>query len=231
MQTNYCVLDLETGTKTSYGRKGNPWLNNIVAVGWKRNDMPIPNSCYYTDFGFPNLSIIKSTDILIGHNIKFDLLYLWKDSSIQTLLKQGLKIWDTQLVEYMLTGQQVKYASLRDIAVNKYNCPVREKLMEEYWAKKIDTKDIPKEVVLLDVMNDVKDTESIYLQQVVKADALHMTTLINLIMDSLLATTEMEYNGIYIDKQIIHENQHMLEQQTLAVAAESKDIITKYWKI
>lgn len=222
----YCVFDLETGTKSFHKRKANPWYNEVVAVGIKKQGLPVQS--YYFHEGL-NSSFWNGSDILIGHNIKFDLLYIWKYSEFQAWLAQGGKIFDTQLAEYMLTGQKSQYSALRDIAANKYGCPERTKFMEEYWDKGIDTCDIPKELVIQDVESDVLDTEAIMLQQINQAQKEGMYNLIMESMEGLLATTEMEYNGIFINRQIMEDNTKILEQELETLHRDCLEVATKHW--
>jgi DNA polymerase I-like protein with 3'-5' exonuclease and polymerase domains len=228
----YLVLDLETGCKEVHGRKGNSWYNDIVAIGLKTQfdnglALYLESDCYNAQLDI--VSIVKDIDIIIGHNLKYDLLYLWKYEAFQEWLIKGGKIFDTQLAEYMISGQRHKYPALRDIAVNKYGCNEREKFMEEYWSKGIDTKDIPKELVLEDVKNDVLDTEQVMLQQIIILKKEGMYKLAMEQMEGLLATIEMEFNGCYIDKQVFEKNKQQykkdLNRANIKMNAISQEVL------
>lgn len=213
---SFLVLDLETGIREEHKRKGNPWYNPIIAIGYATAHNVF--SEYYSDDNFKiGLEVLAETSLLIGHNIKYDLLYLWSFPVIQQYFQKGGKIWDTQLAEYILSGQQHKFPALRNIAVTKYGRPERSKQMEEYWAKNIDTKDIPRELVEEDVLNDVLDTKAIYLKQIESASNSGQLKLIQSQMDGLLATTDMEYNGLMVDRETLKLNQTelALEADTL----------------
>lgn len=224
---NFLVFDLETNTKEMYGRKASPFYNDIVAIGLAT---ATEEQSYYI---YPHkLTEFKiDEDILVGFNMTFDLLYLWHLDDLTNFFKRGGKVWDCQLAEFILSGQQHKYPALRDIAVSKYNCPFRDKVMEPYWAKDIDTKDIPIDLVISDVVNDVKDTRAIYLQQLIKAEKLGMLPLIQERMDGLLACIEMEYNGMYIDQQKLEANQEELLTQVTEVEKDLDKLIRKYWNV
>ncbi len=274
---SYLILDLETTIKKSYGRTANPFDkdNRIVAIGLKpQNEDVEGHYITYLKTGFKFFT--PKFKVIVGHNIKFDLLYLWGYEALQDWFRRGGRIWDTQLAEYYLTGQQHKYPALRDIAVNKYGCPEREKLMEKYWGNKntivdedgylvepgcgyyetflgdfneedqpiyvsqlkegykhiigsICTSEIPQELVLEDVKNDVLDTESIYLQQLEKAEELGMGRFLYLAMDGLLATTEAEYNGMYIDQTKLLENKKKLEIELSTKTEMFVNKILPYW--
>ncbi len=229
----YLVFDLETTTKTVYGRTANPWYNKIIAIGTKspvyRNFSMVDSSGLDSGTIFHTTSLVP-IEVLVGHNIKFDLLYLWKNKDLQDFFLSGGQIWCTQLAEYYLTNQQEKFASLRKTA-QKYGCLERPKHMEAYWEKGIDTSEIPIQIVCQDCTADVLDTEQIYLKQVEKAKKLGMYNLIKLQMDALLATCEMEYNGMQVDLQILNFNQLRLEQKIKEVEENLYYLIKPYWPL
>lgn len=222
----YLVLDSETGSKKVYGRVGNPFYNPIIALGF------CSKGEVYSEYIYPNkLQNLKiDEDVLVGFNIKYDLLYLWQLPDLQDFFKRGGRIWDCQEAEYTLSGQQNKYPSLRDTAVQRYGCKQREKKMEEYWSKGVDTMDIPKELVLEDVENDVLDTEQVYLKQLTRVAEAGMLELIEARMDGLLATCEMEYNGLYVNQDILETNKKLLEQEIERKTKKLIDISQRYWK-
>lgn len=238
--SKYLVLDLETGTKEYIGRKACWLVNDIVAIGLKYGQDDFPRYTKSKPYAFIKAaelnfnsclaSWLHGIGIIIGHNIKFDLLYLWSYSEFQIWLKEGGKIFDTQLAEYLLSGQQHTYPALRDIAVNKYGCKERIKYMEEYWDKGIDTKDIPKELVLEDVRNDVLETEQVMLRQVKELKKQGMYKLCMELNESLLATCEMEYNGIYINQEKMQENKKLLESELEVVYTELEKLSEIYYK-
>lgn len=232
---SYLVLDLETGCKEQYGRKGNPFINKIAAVGFVVQGEEVRaidlRACSSDDTINGHLNDwLFNIKVLVGHNIKFDLLYLWKYEAFQKWLSSGGKIWDTQLAEYMLSGQTHKYPALRDIAVNKYECVEREKLMETYWDRGIDTFDIPIEFVLQDVLNDVLDTQHVLLQQVALSKKEDMYDLIREEMEGLLATTEMEYNGVYVNKEIFNNNKNNVIYQIDEITQELRVLVERHCK-
>ena len=230
----YLVIDLETTCLEKYKRKGNPFYNSILCIGLKYPDkclaLPVdsPPKGYLIDssisFGHHNVKI------LIGHNIKYDLLYLWRNQELQEALSNGLKIWDTQLAEYILTGQRHKYAALRDIAVNKYGCKERVKNIEVNFQQGITTDQMDINLLLEDVKNDVLDTEAVALQQVKLAKQKGMYNLIKGQMDALLATTEIEYNGMFVNLEILKKQQLELETKLEQRKKDLLKIVERYWK-
>lgn len=223
----YIVLDLETTTRKEHGRKANPFYNKIVGVGYKCSAGEIAHAAIENK---PYEGCFNQPKCLIGFNFKFDMLYLWENKEFQDYLKRGGKVFCCQIAEYTLTGQQHKFPALRDVAVNRYGCKPRKKQMEEYWDKGIDTSEIPKDLVLEDVKQDVLDTEQVYLKQVKQARKQGMLTLINLQMPALLACTEFEFNGMYVNKEIMTKNKKVLQTQLTEVKQTINTIASVFFK-
>lgn len=221
---SYLVIDLETTSKTVKKRKGNFMYNTILCSGYKYQELDKPKSSKKDYLPAENL---KGVDLLIGHNIKYDLLYIWRNEEVSLYFKNGGQIWDTQLTEYILSGQLHKYPSLRDIAVNKYGCEYRDKNLEAYKVgRELDTTLVPIEELLEDVKGDVLDTEKVALAQVRLAREDAMLPLIKAQMDSILATTEMEFNGMYIDINVLDRN----KEKYLEEIKESNETVDKIAK-
>jgi hypothetical protein len=79
------TFDLETSTGAIHKRKASPFhpTNYVVASGFKLNDGP-PCGSYYTskeaslrEYKMP----LDGVDLLVGFNIKFDLLWSWHRTS------------------------------------------------------------------------------------------------------------------------------------------------------
>lgn len=224
----YLVFDTEFGITKHYNRVGHWQFNPLVAIAFKSSEEKKPVSKWLYQDELKNIEIDE--EVIVAHNAKVDLLYLWHLEGLQNAFKRGLKVWDTSLAHYMLSGQKEKFPALRAIAVNNYKRPERAKLMEAYWDKGIDTCDIPKNIVINDVENDVLDTEAIYLQQVEEAKKKGMFNLIEAHNDTLLALIEMEYNGMYIDKNTLQNNKKELELEIIEADKELNQLVEKYWK-
>ena len=175
--------------------------NKIVSAGYYHYGKY--TEWYYTyEFG----KYIPEQGLLVGQNIKFDLLYLLKEApQFRESLVKHCTIWDTQLAEYLLTGQEELYANLNDMSKKYGGTQKRDAIKEDYWNNGIDTEDIPKEELLEYMKHDVLNTDLVFEQQYAKAVELGMLPLIESQMEALLATTEMEYNGMWFDKQLAHE--------------------------
>ena len=211
----YLVLDLETQTNRFHRRTASPFdpRNYIVAAGWKVEG---DTQCQHWYARGPDdsqvLDIPDNVTTLVGFNIKFDLLHIWKQEPFQRFLKRGGKIWCSQYAEYLLNAQLEKFqmCSLNDVAP-MYGGTTKIDAVREMWDAGVQTSDIPQDL-LIDYLigteqegrnkGDIGNTELIYKGQLQKAIKFKMLHAIEQRMEGLLATTMMEFNGLKIDTTV-----------------------------
>ena len=195
---NYLVLDVETTTSN----KGNPFdqTNKLCYVGLKDN---IIFDIEHTDTPYKEkLDEIKKEidkiETLVGFNIKFDLHWL-KRYGINFSNK---RVWDCQLVHFILSGQKDTYPSLNKVA-KYYNLDSKiNTVAEEYWKNDIDTTEIPEDILQEYLQKDLELTEQIYQKQLTEVTKKeHLTKLISLHNQDLLVLQEMEFNGLLFDEK------------------------------
>jgi len=234
--TNFIILDIETNTDSRYNRTANFLYNDIVAYSIKdsqRQETHYTDSSLRSEYIEDLVTELCRHDLIVAHNAKFEMLYLWEYDKIQDWLRKGGKIYCTQLAEYYLSNYQTQFAALRELATTKYGCPVREKKMEEYWKQGIDTSDIPEDLVLEDVKNDVLDTYKIYIEQQKETDirGKEFRRTIEIQNDLLLSTIEMEYNGFKVNKNTLVRNKTELQAELAQHEQDLKGLIERYWKV
>lgn len=224
----FLTLDLETTSETHHKRKGNPFFNRILCSGLKYSKAPaIVNTKDYLSKG-----TYSGVKVLVGHNIKYDLLYDWRNPELQEFFRRGGRIWDTSVVEYTLSGQQSQYPKLTTIEVENYGFAPRPKNLEAYRDTEgfLDTTKVPINLLEEDVRNDVTRTETIALKQVQACQNQGMMALARVVNDSVLATTEMEFNGVYINKEILERNQKELEVEIQLCLKGIQQLVEPLWK-
>jgi DNA polymerase I-like protein with 3'-5' exonuclease and polymerase domains len=220
---NKIFFDLETsiknrGEKAIGKNKASPYCveNNIVYAGWSRggfysvgHEIPFRSGCTY-----------------IAHNIAFDLSHLMCNHSHwrEAVFKKRIKIWDTMIVEYLLTGQRLTWASLDDLAF-LYGGTQKDSRIKEYWEADIDTEDIPVEEILPYLEDDVKNLIIIEKGQRDLAEKLGMLPLIESQMEARLATIMMEFNGMSFDKLLAMQYAVALDRELDAVYVEQHKLM------
>lgn len=197
---NTLVLDLETTMDCPVGNnKANPmWIGNrIIAAGLLRVGASGVTT-HYCKTGVGTVILLEEIDkasLVVGHNIKFDLLYIYRLTS--NILP---RIWDTQLAAYILSGQRHLYASLDELTaeyIGKH--ALKDDKIKEYWKAGVRTEDIPKTELESYLRTDVYNTEAIFKKQWLEAEELGLIPLMMVQMDALRATIEMNRNGMYVD--------------------------------
>lgn len=194
------ILDVET----TISNKGNPFdeTNKLCYVGLLDTSHSL-FSIEYDDQPYKKhleeiQSRINDAEILVGFNIKFDLHWLRKYG----INFVGKRVWDCQLVHFILTGQQDTYPSLNSVAAYYDLGSKLDVVATEYWGNKIDTTNIPRDILEEYLLGDLQLTQKVYEKQMEEFASCtkQMQRLISLHNQDLMVLQEMEYNGIIFDE-------------------------------
>ena len=222
----YSVLDLETTIRSPIGMPAHPmWPDNqIVYIGKKDvghiTGSVVTSSPLVECDGSVNesieaiwkMSLHKDVmKVIVGHNLKFDLLYLLRKGYITPKWLVTKKVWDTQIAEYLLSAQTNLYPSLDECAV-KYGGVLKDTVMKEFWRAGTPTETIPHSVISDYLKGDLENTEKVFLGQHKKAAEWGMLPLIESQMKAMIGVTLMEYNGMKIDRDYIERMSADLEK-------------------
>jgi DNA polymerase I-like protein with 3'-5' exonuclease and polymerase domains len=195
------VLDVET----TISNKGNPFdeTNRLCYVGLLNENTTVLHPIEYNSdpYGSNLLSIQSSIDdseLLIGFNIKFDLHWIRRYG----ITFSNKRIWDCQLVHFILSGQTASYPSLNGVAAHYGLGTKLDVVSTEYWKNGIDTTNVPRDILEEYLQGDLDLTYQVYLKQLeeVNASSPQLQRLISLHNQDLLVLEEMEYNGLIFDE-------------------------------
>ena len=196
------VFDVETTTFA----KGNPFSerNRLCYVGLLgknfRECIDVEYSNHpYVDSLHAIQDAINNASVLVGFNAKFDLHWLRRYG----IDFSHCRIWDCQLVHFILSNQTCTYPSLNEVAAHYGLGTKLDVVNEEYWSQGIDTPDVPEEVLVEYLEQDLDLTYQVYLKQKQEVELLSSSTrkLISLHNQDLLVLQEMEYNGLIFDEE------------------------------
>lgn len=232
--------DIETTTHTSFKRKANPFdaRNWTVLHGWKRGGGAVEH--YYFGVTRPQPGwlrpLLVGTKLLVGMNIKFDLLHALQDpdnlDAWMEYVANGGNVWDIQLAEYLLCGmdQPNQMLSLDQIAP-RYGGNVKIDEVKALWAAGVQTQDIDPELLKRYLLGgedetgtfqlgDVENTEKVALAQIKRARDVGQVNSLMLNMGSLLCSIEMERNGMFVNRNLGLELAAALKVQVDALKVE-----------
>lgn len=217
--SKYLVVDLETTMRSPISSESHfAWPDNRIVMGGLLKD---DGTVYTTDNllkGGLNTTYIhglwnyiKEGAVIVGHNIKFDILYLLKQGWLMPKDFANVKIFDTQLCEYLLSAQQSTYPSLDDCAT-KYGGKVKDDAVRTFWEAGTPTEDIPEKILTEYLIGDLKNTEIVYKSQMELVKKRKMERLVAAQMLALRAVILMEYNGLKVDTGYIEKNIDTLQR-------------------
>jgi len=157
---------------------------------------------------------IELADIVIAHNMKYDLnvLRYWLDIKFN-----GKPLYCTMIGEYILSGQNTRNYRFNLNACCKRNGlePKLDKV-REHWDAGIDTCDIPPEILSEYVMDDVYKAHDLYLIQSQSIEELELGQIIRLQNEFTYSLSDMECNGFKFDlkrsDQIVKETKEEINK-------------------
>lgn len=245
----WAVLDLETTIKSYAKRKASPFHpdNWVVMGGWATKANPAPRGRRYSQFRQGDLTddfislLASGIRFLVGQNIKFDILHIISkdDRALKAWMKyvaDGGLIWDLQLAEYVMEGQdQASHMLSMDELALRYGEDLKVDEVKKLWEAGIDTPDIDPDLLaryLLgeDLPNggrregDIGVTRNVFLKQLARAQKEGMSRLLMLEFGALIASIEMERNGMYVDKALGYK----LADELRVELAAAKDELHAY---
>ncbi|KAJ9473580.1 DNA polymerase I [Diplonema papillatum] len=206
----FLVLDFETTTKSKHRRTASPFTseNRVVYTASRRSgdskatvDGPFAERDTYRT-QFPSL---EDVDVIVGHNVKFDLLYIWGDAALKKFFRRGGLVWDTMYAEYLRNGHKDGERHSLDHLSLLYGGEIKDQYIKQQWDAGIDTPAIDPAKMRSYAAADVDNTMLIFEQQLQFFYEAQRLPLVLTHMEGLLATTEMEYNGIYVRDDIASE--------------------------
>jgi DNA polymerase I-like protein with 3'-5' exonuclease and polymerase domains len=215
------VVDLETGIYA----KGNPYSKQayVAYVGLYDGDKYSLFDIAYSDspYGEYLKSIqdsIDEADMLLFVNGKFDIAHL-RNLGISVDHK---RIWDTQLVKFILSNQSHAYPSLNDM-LEEYGFELKDDRVKEYWDAGVDTKDIPQDILEEYLKYDLLGTYKVAEKQMLAVNSLpcNRQRLISLCNQDLLVLQEIEWNGVKYDTK---RSKELADELTIRLEVIDKEL-------
>tara|TARA_R110002096_G_scaffold142061_5_gene297137 strand:+ start:3171 stop:5408 length:2238 start_codon:yes stop_codon:yes gene_type:complete len=240
---NIFTFDLEVENHRYNKRLAGPFChdNYVVQIGWQFNN-GAPQETYYEEHHRDNvlpveqINKLQAGDYINGFNIKFDLLWVWREPCLVAAFKRGVRIFDGQYAEYMLGGmtQDVQMISMNQTA-EQYGGGCKIDAVKEMWENGALTSEIPRNLLTeyligdgAEIVGDVKNTFLIMVGQIKRMrDEMpkEFRKMLGFRFDGLLATTEMEYNGMYVNQEVANKERVILARDLEVARAELENFI------
>lgn len=219
MSTDVITLDFETTINVQGDPSARDLRNNVVAEGykWLTNDhvKTVDDSVTTEQTCF--IPSLKDAKVIVGQNLSFDLAYVKRNApDLWDHILRNTSLWDIQLAEYLITGQQAKMSSLDQMSA-KYGGTAKSSVVTDMFKLGVVP---PFSVLQPYLIEDVKNTELIFLKQFKAVTDLGIMPLVRSQMDALLACIEATTNGLGLHANMIDLNNTFVEKEIeLAVNA------------
>lgn len=228
--------------------------NNVIQYGIKEFPLGTPEaSIHFISTFHKIINTILYTDkyvALVGINLGFDLSYFiphyynylsmyFRDDpeQIEPTFKETfsrLLAWDLQLIEYLISGHDTKFASMKDLCeIHTIKREDKDTILREYWSKGINTTDIPINELKLYLLEDLETTLKIFKAQYTSIKELvnENPNFSNLLVDNLkgrVATACMQLQPFELGlSALINESEYYEERADF----QEEMIETYTWKL
>jgi len=229
------ILDVENTVTTKDGKKHfDPFerTNALVMVGIFPLDAE-DSSTYIFDHSsvtgkddivsnyYAVQGALDETDLLVGHNISHDLIWLWESG-----FKYNGQVYDTMLSEYILHKGITKPLNLAAVAEHHRCKTLKQNTLKEYLNKGYSVRDIPRDELQTYLKHDLGATKEIYQKQRKKLINSILLPTIQLTNEVTYCLTKVYKNGFKIDKDKLKEVRKEFEDEKL----ELETSLQKYAK-
>ena len=222
------VLDAETSFQIVDGKVDplpfNP-NNCLVSIG-------VNDEYYFFNHNHENFDIqsnhkavqdiLDKTTLLVGHNIKFDLVWL-----LESGFEYSGRLYDTMIGEYILLRGLRKPLSLKDICKRR-SISQKSDAVDDYMKRKISFEDIPVDTIEEYGRQDVRSTRALFDAQMVdfkKEGNRPLLKSAKMMNEFLPVLADMEINGIHIDLDALNNVELEFKEEFGRLAQQIKKII------
>lgn len=155
-------------------------------------------------------SNLLTADLIVMFNAKFEIAW----SRNYGIDLSDCKIWDCQLVHFILTNQTTPYPSLNGVA-EYYGLGSKLDKIAEYWDAGIQTDEIDYDELREYLEQDVSLTLQIYYKQMEELNTTkqHLRKLVQLSNMDILTLADMEWHGLLYDFDLSAEKAESLTKQ------------------
>lgn len=229
------IFDIET--TGAQRNRGHPfdYRNKICNVGFKDIDtgeIYVYKIEYDEDpYGEHLRTIQKLLDectCLIGFNSKFDCHWLRRYG---LRINDNCRIFDCQLVWFILTFQQFMYPSLDKVAEWYGLSKKFDKVKIEYWEKGLDTNQVPYDILLEYLIQDLNVTEQVYLkvQEELEKQTFEMKRLTSVSLQDLKVLEDIEWNGLLFNKNKSITKGNQIQREIEEIDKTIREIFKVDW--
>ena len=147
-------------------------------------------------------NILDKTTLLVGHNLKFDLSWL-----LECGFKYNGRVYDTMIGEYVIGRGFRKPLSLKEICKRR-KVSLKSDVIDHYMDNKVSFEYIPWRIIEEYGRQDIVSTQEVFQAQMEDLKLprhKNLLSTIKMMNEFLVVLTDMERNGIKIDRQALED--------------------------
>ncbi len=241
--TTFCVIDTETSiSKGVHGSQAKDPTNDMYTIiaGSNASDVKV----YHNPQGFKRqlplevAELINKADVIVMHNAPFDLSYLWQTKELQDFMLRGGQVYDTQIAEYLMSGQRHSFASLGELQEIYLGEKTKDTRISALYKKGIGADVIlaskdrcPRLFKIYDAYSkaDGVTTMQVFQKQYAKAKQMGMIDCIKLYNMYMLTLTNVMNTGITVDLKKCEKTLREFKLKSLTYLEEATNLISSMW--
>ena len=227
------TLDVETTFHVGETKRADPTPfhpnNRLVSVQYNTCQDKTPKFVwFYHEKVNPDLKkshsqvqqILDETTLLVGHNIKFDLVWLWESG-----FTYNGRVYDTMIGEYMLLKGQKYSLSLHDSCIRRKVSQKKTEIIQDYLSRGVGFDRMPTEIVEEYGLADIVSTRELYEEQTKLFGNSMMNKHIKLMNGFLPVLSQIERNGIKIDVEALQRVKEAYKKEKLELERTMHEIM------
>ncbi len=241
--TNFMVLDLETSISTGpHGPAAKDPNNDFYTViaGNTPNNVQVMHQRggYNRQLPVGAVILMQEADVIVGHNLAFDLSYVLKTKTFQSFLTRGGQMWDTQIAEYLMSGQRHSFSSLAELQMIYLGKKIKESRIGLLFKagigadKILAAQDRCKRVFALYekyALSDGVTSLQIFTKQHAKAKALGMLDVIKVYNNYMLCLLIVQNTGIPVNIVSCEKTLRDFKLKAIDYLAQATEIVKPMW--
>ena len=227
------TLDVETTFHVGETKRADPTPfhpnNRLVSVQYNTCQDKTPKFVwFYHEKVNPDLKkshsqvqqILDETTLLVGHNIKFDLVWLWESG-----FTYNGRVYDTMIGEYVLLKGQKYSLSLHDSCIRRKVSQKKTEIIQDYLSRGVGFDRMPTEIVEEYGLADIVSTRELYEEQTKLFGNSMMNKHIKLMNGFLPILSQIERNGIKIDVEALQRVKEDYKKEKLELERTMHEIM------
>ena len=163
---------------------------------------------------------IESAKLLVGHNIKYDLQWLWSVG-----IDYRGDVHDTMIGEYILARGERMSISLKNSCERRDLQHKKSDIAESYWDKGIGYEAMPWSIVEEYGRADVEATRDLYLEQLGDYIGSPLQRTLELTNKMCVCLAEIEYAGMKIDTDVLNQVEFDFRREKAAVQRRLDEMV------